>query len=457
MNAAGEFEGLLTAVLERVATPEQMARLRELMAADASLRAEYVSQMRGHALLRWSAGVVDGQGNAEPAAEVVAFPARRWGRWLAAVAAVALAGFFLWPLSHEAENVSPSMVKLEVLEASQRGGADGENPIQLTTGMELSVSELQMPAGSFRFRLGSGVVVGVTGPAELQFFNPMHLRVIRGMVTADVGEKGKGFIVDTAQTRVVDLGTRFGVDVAESGHTDVVVFQGEVELHDVDGDGVAAGSSSVSRLVEGEAVRVNVAKEMSRISSVSSGPEGDDEWSTSGVSDGSSAIAAVHDNLHNPQSNFYYRILRGGMREDARAFIAKRHEWNGLDETGLPEWLVGADLVQTFPAGDRNTTLQITVTTAMPAELYVIVDSRVSAPSWLTDEFKDTGVRIGLENAPLPDSGVHTKEGPGKGNLAPFAVWKRALPQAGDYVLGPPPQGPEDRPHWMYGIAARKL
>ncbi|MBX3739704.1 MAG: FecR domain-containing protein [Akkermansiaceae bacterium] len=454
MNAAGEFEMLLAAVLQGTASPDQMARLRELMRADASLRAEYVAQMRGHALLQWSAGAVVPE--EKPVAAVVVFPKRRLGRWLAAAAAVGLLGFFIAPRPTGKTQQSPAMVKLEVLEASQREGADG-NPIRITTGMELSVSELQMPEGSFRFRLGSGVVVGVTGPAELQFFNAMHLRVIRGKVTADVGEEGKGFIVDTAQTRVVDLGTRFGVDVAESGHTDVVVFQGEVELYDTATKDGAKGNSSVSRLVEGEAVRVNVAKEVSRISSISSGPEGDDEWSTSGVSDGVSTISAVHDNLHNPKSNYYYRILRGGMREDARAFIAKRHEWNGLDEKGLPDWLVGADLVQTFPAGDRNGTLQITVTTAMPTELYIIVDSRVPAPSWLTDGFQDTGARIGLENAPLPDSGIDTGKGPGSGNLAPFAVWKRVLPQAGDYVLGAPPLGPEDRPHWMYGIAARKL
>jgi hypothetical protein len=456
MNPTGEFEVLMAAVLQGVASPEQMARFRELMRADGALRAEYVAQMRAHSLLQWRAGTVAGTDEKPAAAAVMAFPERRWGRWLAAAAAVGLIGFFLLPRPADESEQPGGVVKLEVLEAIQRGGVGG-GAAPFTTGMELSVSELQMPEGSFRFRLGSGVVVGVTGPAELQFFNAMHLRVIRGKVTADVGEEGKGFIVDTAQTRVVDLGTRFGVDVADSGHTDVVVFQGEVELYDTAVKSGAKRNSSVSRLVEGEAVRVNVAKEVSRISSISSGPEGDDEWSTSGVSDGVSTISAVHDNLHNPKSNFYYRILRGGMREDARAFIAKRHEWNGLDEKGLPAWLVGADLVQTFPSGDRNGTLQITVTTAMPAELYVIVDSRVPAPSWLTDGFQDTGARIGLENAPLPDSGIETGSGPGSGNLAPFAVWKRVLPQAGDYVLGAPPLGPEDRPHWMYGIAARKL
>jgi hypothetical protein len=454
MSVHEDFEVLLAVVLDGSASPEQIVRLRKSMSADASLRAEYVLQMRAHALLEWSAGAASTVGEIEP--NVVVAPKRAWGRWLGVAAAIALVGLFIGSRKSETEKISPTMVKLEVLEA-MHSGESGGGAMKLATGMELAVSELQMPSGSFRFRLGSGVVVGVAGPAELQFFSPMHLRVIRGKVTADVGEHGKGFIVDTAQTRVVDLGTRFGVDVAESGHTDVVVFQGEVELHDADTGSEAARSSSVSRLVEGQAVRVNVAKEMSRISSVSSGPEDDDEWSTSGVTDLSSVITAVHDNLHNPQSNFYYRILRGGMREDARAFIAKRHEWNGLDESGLPEWLMGADLVQTFPAGDRNTTLQLTVTTAMPTEIYVFVDSRVAPPSWLKDEFTDTGVRIGLENAPLPDSGMKTQRGPGSGKLAPFAVWKRVLPKAGDYVFGPPPLGPEDRPHWMYGIAARKL
>ena len=453
MNDHEEFQKLLAALLNGGGRPpEDTARLQALMRADPTLRAEYVSQTRVHALLEWSGGSVSDASGPDDA-KIVGFPVakRSWAKWSGIAAAIALGGF-LWWLAGLREQAAPSsgMVKLEVLEATQPAGIQAD-AARLTPGMELAVSGLQIPSGLFRFRLDSGVVVGVTGPAELQFINAMHLRVVRGRVTADVGEHGKGFIVDTAQTRVVDLGTRFGVDVADSGHTDVVVFQGEVELHDT------RKVSSVSRLVEGQAVRVNLAKEVSRISSVSSGPVGDDEWSTDGVPNGSSVITAVHDNLHNPQSNFYYRIVRGGMREDARAFIAKRHEWNGLDAGGLPDWLVGADLVQTFPAGDRNTSLQLTVSTAMPAEIYVFVDSRVLAPSWLKADFTDTGVRIGMENAPLPESGMLIKQGPGNGNLAPFAVWKRKLTQAGDYIFGPPPLGPEDRPHWMYGIAARKL
>lgn len=449
-----EFESLLAAVLDGSADAFQRQRLQELLRSDVALRTEYAAQMRTHALLQWRTGRVaadDFKGKEPP---VAARKAPRRLTWLAAAAALILGMLGWWTIRSRpaADPAAVRTVMLEVLEVSQTHAG---TPFKLATGAKLALSELEMPPGLFRFRLESGAVVAVTGPADLRFIDPMRLRVVRGKVTADVGDHAKGFIVETAQTQVVDLGTRFGVDVADSGHTDVVVFEGEVELHDAHHE--TRQRPTVNRLIEGEAVRVNVSNQLSRITSVSSGPVGDDEWSTSGVPDAASIITAVHDNLHNPQSNFYYRILRGGMREDAQAFIAKRHEWNGLDAGGIPGWLEGADLVQTFGARRENAELQLTVTTAAPAMLYVFVDSRVLAPDWLRRQFTDTGARIALENAPLPESGIPIKKGPGNGKLAPFAVWKCLLPEAGSFTLGPPPEGPEDRPHWMYGIAAKRL
>lgn len=443
-----EFESLMAAMLEGAASAEDLARLRDLMRGEPAFVAEYQDQIQAHALLQWRSGTAAPE-NIVP---VEFSPAKRsWNSaWLAVAAALAIGAIFLWQ-RQPAGMPAPSMagnVRLEVLEAA-RSGTDA--PFELATGATLSLSDLQMPPGFFRFRLESGATFAVTGPADLRFVNPMHLRVVRGKVTTDVGENAKGFIVETAQTKVVDLGTRFGVEVTESGHTDVVVFQGEVELHDSKKD------SSVNRLVEGEAVRVNFDQQLSRISSITSGPEGDDEWYSNGVPDSESVITAVFDNLHNPKSNFYYRILRGGMREDSRAFIAKRHEWNGIDGGGMPIWLGDADLVQTYGAGGKNENLELTVDVAAPSVIYLFVDSRVAAPEWLMRDFTDTGATIGLENAPLPESGIPIKKGPGNGNLAPFAIWKKEVPVAGKVILGPPPAAPIDRPHWMYGIAAKRL
>ena len=40
-----------------------------------------------------------------------------------------------------------------------------------------------------------------------------------------------GFTLVTPTEKVVDLGTAFGIEVADSGATSVAVFEGEVELH----------------------------------------------------------------------------------------------------------------------------------------------------------------------------------------------------------------------------------
>jgi hypothetical protein len=385
-------------------------------------------------------------------------PVRRQGGWFAGwkgAAAVAAAIILICTPSvffreHPAiGNEAPKLVWMEVLESNHSGG---ETPVHLATGAKLAVKSLQMPAGFFRFKLDSGAVVSVNGPADLWLENAMHLKVKLGKVTTDVGENAKGFVVETAQTRVVDLGTRFGVDVRPSGHTDVVVFEGEVELY---GGKQASGSS---RLVEGEAVRVQSDRSLSRISSITSGPMGDDEWSTPGGGDNGMMIRAVRDNLHHPKSNFYYRVLRGGMREDAQAFIAKRHEWNGIDRAGMPAWLLDADLVQTYADGDSNRNIEITLDIARPGEIYVMIDSRSAPPGWLKAEFENTGEMIHLENAPGLETGIPLGKGPGNGRFrAPFAIWKKQVFSAGPLVLGPPPVPTGDNYYWMYGIAARPL
>lgn len=441
--SAGEraLAELIAAVVDGTSTPGQRARLEALLRAQPELRSEYVRQMRLDALLGFVGGT-RGQ-RAEGAASSSAAPgSRTWwrrGPWLAAAAALLVLGLALFGWTRRG-------VTAEILAAT---GAARE---QWTAGTAVRLGELALREGSLRLRLPSGVLLDVFGPLEMQFLTAMQVRVARGQVTADVGDDGKGFIVDTAQTQVVDLGTKFGVAVEGTGHTAVVVFQGEVELFDRTSRRRA--EAPLARLVEGQAVRVDARQQLSRIGTVTSGMR-EEEWSTEGGA--GSVIASVRDNLRDPAALNYYRVVAGGMREDARAFVSKRHEWNGLDAAGMPAELLGADLVQTF-AGDRyNVDLEIVVTVARPAVLYVLADSRTMAPVWLSDAFSDTGLRVGLENAPLLSSGKPVGRGPGEGNMAPFAVWRCELPSGGSIKLGPPRESPDENLQWMYGIAARPL
>jgi ferric-dicitrate binding protein FerR (iron transport regulator) len=436
------FPRLVQAVLDGTATPEQHRLLADLLRSDSSFRTGYVQQMRLDALLHFTGGAV-ARKNKPPHATATA-PKRNSDfsplRFMAAVAAILILGV-------SALSWSRRGVEVEVVRATETASAEWQ------TGSRVRLSHFSLPQGSVEFQLSSGVRLEVVAPAELQFVNAMHVRVSLGQVTADVGDRGKGFVVDTAQTQIVDLGTRFGVAVPNSGQTDVVVFEGEVELFDRKSR--RRTDAPMTRLVEGEAVRVDAQQQMSRIMNVTSGPR-DEAWSTHGRETGS-IITSVHDNLRDPSELYYYRILAGGLREDAQAFVAKRHEWNGLDATGLPAELLGADLVQTFPSDRSNTGLEIVVTVARPAVIYVLADSRTEPPAWLAQNFTATGALLGLENAPLLSSGKVVGRGPGEGNMAPFAVWKRPLPDGGSIKLGPPGVATGETRPWMYGIAARAL
>ena len=88
----------------------------------------------------------------------------------------------------------------------------------------------------------------------MEFVDAMRLRLLRGSITTDVGTEAKGFVVETASASVLDIGTRFGMSVGDDGSTDIVVFEGEVEVH-------RAGQpltqeSRLASLVEGEAARM---------------------------------------------------------------------------------------------------------------------------------------------------------------------------------------------------------
>ncbi|MBL9113995.1 MAG: FecR domain-containing protein [Verrucomicrobiaceae bacterium] len=424
-----EFNNLVAAALDGTATSEQHEELAKRLRSDAALRAEYVTQMRLDACLRFAKGSAV-KGKPVAARNIPRLPVKRV---LAAAAAVVLAGLTaLWSVNRG--------VEVEIVQSSGTWQA----------GQRVRLGHLKMDIGHVQMRLTSGVLLDVAAPVEMQFVDAMHVRVTFGQVTADVGDDGKGFIVDTAQAQVVDLGTKFGVDVTRSGHTDVVVFQGEVEVFDRQ-----PKRGPMTRLVEGEAVRVDARQQLSRIMSVTSIGSAA-AWSTRG-DDKVSVIASVHDNLRDPGAKNYYRIISGGLREDARAFVGQRHEWNGLTAAGMPAELLDADLVQTFVNDRAKVALDITITVSRPAVLYVLFDSRTAAPTWLEETFTDTGARIGLENAPKLDSGHAVAVGPGAGNMAPFAVWKRELQQAGSITLGSPRDTPDQRMLWMYGIAAKPL
>jgi hypothetical protein len=279
----------------------------------------------------------------------------------------------------------------------------------------------------------------------------MEVRLRAGRITADVGERGKGFLIETNDYRIVDLGTVFGVDAAPSAKTDVVVFNGQVEVHE-------KGSSQPSLLLsQGEGVRLERNRRTSRIVSVN-GPDDPRAWSAKSHPPENTLITAVSDSMSAdeagaakwPSLRNFYRIVPNGLRNGALAFADTLDEWSNV-----PPDLIGADQVRTFAVDRYNWWMRLTLEIAQPVELFVLVDRRNPVPAWVRESFAPTGDSMTLDFKPDQARGTVVRR-------FPYDVWSRRVESPGTITLGAPYENPPaDRksfsPNNMFGIAARPL
>jgi hypothetical protein len=278
-----------------------------------------------------------------------------------------------------------------------------------------------------------------------------------GKLVARVSPEAIGFKITTPHAVVIDRGTAFGVTIVPERQTDVVVYEGMVDL--------ALGESESRkgpRLAAGEALRIRRDGQMGRISSVAS----DLFLPPPTLSDASSSpgrlIASVSDNLKSSQTAKYYRVISQGFREDCQAFVDRHHQWNGVDDRGIPPFLESADYVMTFNDDKVNAELRIAVTLARPARLYVLVDNRAPQVKWLEEGFVDTGWDIGIDEGYDDVETVKTAVGAGRSIENTCSIWARDVRTPSTIVLGSlrsvaVESHPRSVQLLMYGIVADEL
>jgi ferric-dicitrate binding protein FerR (iron transport regulator) len=466
MNEEKSFERLCHALLEGNASGVELEQFRQLVRHSAAARKAYEQQVQIHALLTWQQGraalpapVVLSPADFQTQPNVIPFPPDRLiplRRTALAIAAalVMILGFAFWHLSSRdragAPVVAQKGVSVEILEVSGL-------PYQV--GQRVSLEKLEVASGSLRFRISSGAVVEMDGPVTMEFVDSMKLRLLRGAVTTDVGAEAKGFVVETANAQVLDLGTRFGVTVGDEGNTDVVVFEGEVEVY-------RAGrprtrESRLASLYEGDAARVSRDEKIERLQSLALRG---DLLAVRGLnSPASDVIKDVTDNIKKVNVYRCYTIVPGGMTEGAPASLVRfghrKLGWHSLPDQPFPQELEGADIIGTFQAAaNRRSLTDINLELARPCSVYVFYDSRVTPPDWLRRDFRDTGLR--LRSGPWRSENIETK------GIKPDAndelhivhsVWRREVAEAGVITLGAPVKRSERQPCAMYGIAVKAI
>jgi len=318
---------------------------------------------------------------------------------------------------------------------------------------------ISIDVGAVALRLRNNVVAQMRAPLVLQVISVEQVRLLHGRIQVDVPKGAEGFSVDTATSEILDLGTSFSVEVV-NGCTELIVHQGEVDLK------VARSSAedqqpgaAAKRFRAGEAVRVDVNGTLSRIVNV----QASDMLTSDANRSDNSLIASVRDNLSRDDMWSFYEIVPNGLAEDAKAFVDRRHEWNGATAEGLPNYLVGADYVKTFNDDKITPDLVIELELESPAEVYVFLDRRLPPPPWLMEKFVKTGDTIGIDES-WNEQTDPTKVGPGISINRMMSVWRLVAEHGGVIELGPngnaPPHGPADViyvPSNMYGIAVVRI
>lgn len=331
---------------------------------------------------------------------------------------------------------------------------------RLSTGETLHFTE-----GDLELIFDSSVRMRVRGPALLEIRSPIEVYSRFGVLSARVGEAGKGFVIETPNSRIEDLGTEFGVAVDQHGVTDVAVFRGAVDLTYGPYQSVLEPSLT-RRLVQGQALTLSGDGTMKRL--VSYDENRFPLFRNEPMVDRSreAIFTRVTDNIRDGISVKSYRIIPGGLHEDSLAYVDREHEWNGVDESGLPRILNGADFIMPFNQDKYLPDLRVDVTVARPARLFVFMSPVAHTPRWLSDNFEKTDMRIGLDESgsftnaagePISRRGYRVARGPGQAIDTEFFVWQRDIVAPADVTLGSVRQARRGWGFCMYGIAAVPL
>ena len=242
-----ELSRLIEAHLDGRLSASEAEDLSQLLVRDADARRLFWERSAVHGLLP-EATQLEWLGNASPEPErnVVRVAWWRWAVPLAAAAAFALLAL-VWRASQPNVPASTGVALLSRAVGAQWADAADER----AAGAVLSPGTMRLKAGAVMVEFYSGARVMLEGPAELELVSAKEAFLRAGKLSAHVPPPARGFTVGSPAARVVDLGTEFGLDVADAATAEVHVFTGKVEVHP---GGTAAPAHS---LRTGEGIRLS--------------------------------------------------------------------------------------------------------------------------------------------------------------------------------------------------------
>lgn len=220
MNSNRDFQLFVHRYAEGLATTEDVATLNDLLRGDSELRWRFAEMMNlDSALTSCAAGWAIGDSPMPSDRRRSAVPRSRSAVWskrtvlaCAMIVCAVIVGTY-W---------------MAAIPAAYAVVASNAGTSELAIGSSLRGEWHTIAGGSIEIETLRGVRLVVEAPAEFRFESAQRLNLRQGRLAADVPPTAKGFTVSTPTGDAVDWGTRFGVDVPESGGSEIHVFQGEV-------------------------------------------------------------------------------------------------------------------------------------------------------------------------------------------------------------------------------------
>ena len=250
------LDQLIDAHLNGEMTEAERRELEERLLHSAAERVRFWELAETHAVLHEAMQRQLAGGAAMAATPPRASLLAAWRRWSLpwAAAAVLVVAAAVWlsmrgTLREPGAESEPGFVVRETLHGRW---ADGR---------EVRVSEnagrggWNLQNGLISLAGADGVELLIEGPAVGEWLGAQHLRLTSGTVVVRMPKGRSGFVVETAQMRVIDLGTEFGVSVSQSGDESVQVYDGLVRTE-------ATASRATQELKAGSGLRCSASGEL---------------------------------------------------------------------------------------------------------------------------------------------------------------------------------------------------
>lgn len=299
---ASEISELIMAAIDGQATEEQFSQLNQLLEKDASLRKYYLEYVFVHVSIAEDISCLyddESIARVSPKEDTIVFrdtvrkdlhdsavrqaileaeirqlaqdseskpaqaaPAHRFGRKelvrglmrMAAMVLVAAAIILLDRQLYRQEKPEV-LARLTGVDSCRWLGA----LTPLTSGSNLTAGPLELQQGLAELTFANGAKVILEAPARILLQKSNEIYLEHGKIAVVASGSAIGFAVNTDSSRVVDVGTEFGVAAAAGGETDVQVYQGEVALiPDWKKDSFKADEKLRVKLAKGQARRVHI-------------------------------------------------------------------------------------------------------------------------------------------------------------------------------------------------------